>query len=186
MTFIRNLFRRAQKDEEPAVELAPGVQRSSNPKYDLCLSRAVECVGAAEALAASGDHDAFHRLLTGEGDSLIEITPGAGHNHEAVHEAMHIYQRTHPEADMAARFEQALARNNEKMCSRDAANLSFRYIGLQLKKVANENAVFSVNAQQMFYDLMTAIAQHRDEVEDDLPFFGEWLEDRKQFIREYL
>ena len=46
--------------------------------------------------------------------------------------------------------------------------------------------MFDVNSQQLFYDLMSAIAENREEVEDDMPFFGEWLEDRKAFIREYL
>lgn len=186
MTFLKNLFRRSAKPaaEEPA--LAPGVQRSSNAQFDQCVSHAVERVVIAEDLAKAGDPDAYYRLLCGVDDNLLETHPGAGHNFSAVLSAMHAYQHTHPEADMAARFTQALACNNDRMNSRDAAELSFSYIGLQLKKEANENQAFSCNNQQLFYDLMTAIAHNREDVEDDLPYFADWLEDRKAFIREYL
>lgn len=186
MTLFSKLFHKKSRQPEPTVPLAPGVERSSNAQYDRCLSHAVELVGRAESQAASGDQEAYYRLLMGEGDCRVETAPGSGHSESAVHEAMHIYQKTHVGCDMAARFTDALRCLNEHMDSRDAANTAFRYIGLQLKKVANENAVFEVNSQQLFYDLMTAIAHNREAVEDDLPFFGDWLEDRKALIREYL
>ena len=186
MTLFSKLFHRKSREQEPLPPLAPGVESSSNSQYDACLSRAVELADRAEALAAAGDGEAFYRLLTGKGDCLCERTPGSGHNLSAVLEAMHIYHSTHEGCDMAARFTGAMYCMNKHLDSRDAANVAFSYIGLQLKRVANENAVFDVNSQQLFYDLMSAIAENREEVEDDMPFFGEWLEDRKAFIREYL
>ena len=186
MSFLKNLFRRNAKSSEPEVALAEGVARTSNTQYDLCVSRAVALVTAAEVLAEAGNIDAYYTLLRGEGEHRVESAPGAGHNHSAVLAAMHAYQRSHPEADMAARFTQALEQNNLRMTSRDAAELSFRYIGLQLKQEANAHQAFSCNNQQLFYDLMTAIAHNREDVEDDMPYFADWLEDRKAFIREYL
>ena len=186
MTLFSKLFHRKSREAEPLAPLAPGVERSSNAQYDQALSRAVELVERAEAQAAAGDEEAYYRLFMGEGDCLVERTPGSGHNQSAVLDAMHIWQKLHSDCDMGVRFTDALRCLNGHMVSRDAANAAFRYIGLQLKKVANENVEFDANCQQLFYDLMSAIAQNREAVEDDMPFFGEWLEDRKAFIREYL
>ena len=186
MTFLKNLFRRSAKPAAEQPELAPGVARSSDAQFDQCVSLAVERVAIAEAQAAAGDNEAYYRLLHGKDGHLLEARPGSGHSYSAILSALHAYQQTHPEADIGARFVQALACNNAHMDSRDAAELSFSYIGLQLKREANQNQAFTCNNQQLFYDLMTAIAHNREDVEDDMPYFADWLEDRKAFIREYL
>ena len=186
MTFIRNLFRKTPKAEEPATPLHEGITRSTNLQWDMSLSEALDRIDEAERQYAAGNEQVYCSLLQGSDGFAIGSAPTGGHNHNAAHEALHLYQALHPNIPMAQRFEDGLRLYYKEMHSRDDAELAFSYIGLELKKAENQNAAFTVNCQQLYYDLMTAIAHNREEIEDDLPFFGEWLEDRKEFIKEYL
>ena len=186
MTFIRNLFRRTPKQEEPETPLHAGVSRSTNLQWDVSLSEAMDRIDEAERQYAQGNSAAYCSLLAGTDGFAIGGAPTGGHNHNAAHEALHLYQQLNTDIPIGERFEQALRLYYTHMHSRDDAELSFRYIGLQLKKEENQTAAFTANNQQLYYDLMTAIAHNREEIEDDMPFFGEWLEDRKEFIKEYL
>ena len=132
----------------------------------------------------AGNNMAYLALLSGVAGTTVEAFPGAGHNYQAVIDAIHSIYRDDPESGVDSGYVEGLEGMIRVATGFPGLNKLVDVLLYEGKLEKEGKATFRVDLEGFWAKTATVIRENTDSYRSEYPGFDKWLEDTKTFAKE--
>ena len=152
--------------------------------YDKLVDQAEAMVNIINKKYIAGNRMAYLALLSGVGCCRIESYPGAGHNYQAVVDAIHNCYARDNTSGIDTGYRDGLYAMINVAGSFPALQTLMNILFYQLKKEKEGKAQFKIDIQEVMSKVNLLISENRVSYEKEYISFGSWLERNSKFAYE--
>lgn len=154
------------------------------PVYDKLVDQAEAMVNIINKKYVAGNRMAYLALLSGVGSCRIESYPGAGHNYQAVVDAIHNCYARDNTSGIDTGYRDGLYAMIKVAGSFSALQTLMNILFYQLKKEKEGKAQFKIDIQEVMSKVNLLISENRVSYEKEYISFDSWLERNSKFAYE--
>jgi|UniRef100_UPI003FED9B88 hypothetical protein len=152
--------------------------------YDKLVDQAEAMVNIINKKYIAGNRMAYLALLSGVGSCRIESYPGAGHNYQAVVDAIHNCYARDNTSGIDTGYRDGLYAMIHVAGSFPALQTLMNILFYQLKKEKEGKAQFKIDIQEVIDKVNMLISENCASYEKENLSFGSWLERNSKFAYE--
>ena len=149
--------------------------------YEKLVDHAEILVNIINKKYVAGNNMAYLALLSGVGNCRVESFAGAGHNYQAVVDAIHNYYRRDESSRADQGYQEGLYAMMRVASSFSVLQDLVHIIFYELKKEKEGTAGFTIDVDSTISGLNEVIEKNRVTYEKENTAFKEWLERNKQY-----
>ena len=123
----------------------------SKERYDSLVDYAYSLVNIASENYSEGKKMGYYVLIMGMGNWVVESRPGAGHNYQAIMDAIHLYYADHPKSRINEGFEEELSLLCQAVGNMVGVQLVLNFIIYELKKEKEGSNSFKFNERKSLF-----------------------------------
>ena len=147
----------------------------SATRYDELVREAKFGVKLIHKAYCSGKEIAYVIILTGLGDYFVGISPEAGHNNQAVIDAIHQYYAETEDARVIEGYQAGIYELIEVSGHMKMFSNLLRILFYELYKEHRGEASFALDMEEIFRQLNSMILERYHNFEKEDPFFEPWF-----------
>ena len=155
----------------------------SNAIYDKLVDYAYSLVNIASKNYLKGKGMYYFALILGKGNWIVESRPGAGHNYQAIMDAIHLYYADHPKSRINEGFEEELSLLCQAVGNMVCVQLVLNFIIYELKKEKEGSNSFKFNdCQVLLNKVRQSIKEEHENLKSEYPDIDKYVEDTNLFL----
>ena len=155
----------------------------SKERYDSLVDYAYSLVNIANENYYEGKKMGYYVLIMGMGNWVVESRPGAGHNYQAVMDAIHLYYADHPKSKANEGFEKELLLLCQAAGNMFSVQLALNCIIYELKKEKEGSNSFKMDCQSLINTLRQTIQKRYEVIKSDYPDIDKFIEESRLFLK---
>ena len=155
----------------------------SNGVYDYLVDYAYSLVNIANENYLKGKKMYYFCLITGDGNWLVESKPGAGHNYQAVIDAIHLYLKDHPNSKANKGFEEDFSIMCEIVANISSVELALNCIIYEINKEKEGSNSFKMDCQGILNTLRQTIKKNYEDIKSTYPDIDKYVEETRVFLK---
>ena len=163
-----------------------GKKHDSNGIYDSLVDYAYSLVNIANKSYLKGERMAYYALITGGGYCLVESRPGAGHNYQAVIDAIHLYDADHPNSKANKGFEEDLSLLCELAGRIFSIDFAINCIIYEIEKEKEGSNSFKMDCQGLLNKLSQTIQKKHEKIKSTYPDIDKYVEETRLFLKKIM
>lgn len=126
----------------------------------------------------------YFAIILGKGNCLVESRPGAGHNYQAVIDAIHLYYADHPKSRANEGFEKELLLLCQAAGSMRSVQLALNCIIYEIyKEKKGSNSFEFKDCQGLLNTLKQTIQEENEDLKNDYPNIDKYVEETNSFLK---
>ena len=159
----------------------------SNEAYRDLVDYAYSIVNIVNKRYLEGSKKAYTMLLLGIGNYLVEGRPGSGHNYQAIVDAVHEYNRDHPESKAGKGLEEGMLDLIDSVGNGALFGLAQNVmlcVQYELKKEKEGSNSFELNYKLVLSELNKAVQKEYNRIKKEYEDIDNWIKDNNTFLQE--